>query len=484
MSKRERSETKPKSRKKRSNTVEIRIMTGCFSLIFAAMIVYLCYFVDTNEQEMVNNSYNSRQEILLTKNYRGSIFASDGTVLAETILDDAGNEKRVYPHKNLFSHIVGYSTNGRMGVESLSNFYLINSDISITEKVANATAGKKNAGNSVYTTLDFKLQEVASNVLSTYKGAIIVTEVSTGKILALVSKPDFDPNDIASMWDSLVEDKESTVLLNRVTQGLYPPGSTFKIVTALEYIRENPDSWQDYVYNCNGYFKSGNNRINCYHGSVHNKVDFTKSFAKSCNASFANIGLELDLASFESTLNNLLFEQELPTNLLHAKSSTAIQADTDEAQLIQTAIGQGKTLITPIHLNMITSAIANGGVLMKPYVVDRIESAEGKVIKTYDAASYGTLITAEESADLQELMVEVVESGTAARLSSYGHTAGGKTGSAEYNSNKEDSHAWFTGFAPAENPEIAFTVIVEGVGSGGDYAVPMVRRILDTYFEK
>ena len=121
MSKRERSETKPKSRKKRSNTVEIRIMTGCFSLIFAAMIVYLCYFVDTNEQEMVNNSYNSRQEILLTKNYRGSIFASDGTVLAETILDDAGNEKRVYPHKNLFSHIVGYSTNGRMGVESLSN---------------------------------------------------------------------------------------------------------------------------------------------------------------------------------------------------------------------------------------------------------------------------------------------------------------------------------------------------------------------------
>ena len=141
-----------KERKKHNNSIEMRIITGCFSLVFVAMIAYLCYFVDTNEQEIINNSYNSRQEILLTKNYRGSIFASDGTVLAETILDGEGNEKRVYPHKGLFSHIVGYSTNGRMGVEALSNFYLINSDINITEKVANATAGKKNAGNNVYPT--------------------------------------------------------------------------------------------------------------------------------------------------------------------------------------------------------------------------------------------------------------------------------------------------------------------------------------------
>ena len=119
---------------------------------------------------------------------------------------------------------------------------------------------------------------------------------------------------------------------------------------------------------------------------------------------------------------------------------------------------------------------------MKPYVVDRIESADGKVIKTYDVASYGTLITTEESVALQELMVEVVESGTAARLSSYGYTAGGKTGSAEYNSNKKDSHAWFTGFAPVQNPEISVTIIIEGAGSGGDYAVPIAKRIFDAYF--
>lgn len=447
------------------------------------MMGYLGHFVATNEQEMINNSYNSRQEILLTKNYRGKILSNDGTVLAETQLDSSENEKRVYPYTNLFSHIVGYSTNGRMGVEALSNYYLINSDISLTGKVANATAQKKNPGNNVYTTLDLELQETAAKALSTYKGAVIVTEVSTGKILALVSKPDFDPNKIASVWEELINDQESTVLLNRVTQGLYPPGSTFKIITALEYIRENPTTWQNYVFQCNGYFRYGDNRINCYHGSVHNKVDFYKSFAKSCNASFANIGMTLDLASFSETLDDLLFGQELPFDLVHAKSSTAISTDTEDSQRIQTSIGQGKTLMTPLHLNMITSAIANDGKLMKPYVVDQIQSADGKVLKTYNPIIAETLITEEESQILQELMIKVVESGTASRLKSYGYTAGGKTGSAEFNSNKEDSHAWFTGFAPAEDPLIAFTIIIEGVGSGGDYAAPMIRRILDTYFE-
>lgn len=463
---------------------DIRILSGFFCLLFVCMLGYLCYYVATNEQELINNSYNSRQEILLTKNYRGSIFSGDGTVLAETHLDAAGNEERVYPDKNLFSHIVGYSTNGRMGVEALCNYYLINSDISLTEKAANAVAGQKNPGNNVYTTLDYELQKVASNVINTYKGAIIVTEVATGKILALVSKPDFDPNQISEMWNALVNDKESTVLLNRVTQGLYPPGSTFKIVTALEYIRENPDTYHNYAYTCNGYYKNGNNRINCYHGIAHKGINFTRSFSKSCNSSFANMGMTFDLSSFEKTLEGLLFEKELPIDLTCAISSTSICEEASEEQLMQASIGQGETLITPVHLNMITSAIANGGVLMEPYAVDHIEAADGRIIKTYKPQSYGALVTEQESAILRELMIEVVESGTASRLSNYGYTAGGKTGSAEYNSNKSDSHAWFTGFAPAENPEIAFTVIIEGAGSGGDYAVPMVRRLLDAYFDE
>lgn len=469
--------------KKRDNTREILSVMIFFVVVFLSMMVYLGHFVATNEQELINNSYNSRQELLLSQNYRGTIYSADGQALAETIFDSAGNEYRDYPYDNLFSHVVGFSTNGRTGVEAFSNYYLINSNISMADKVANTTAGVKNPGNNVYTSLDVDIQEAAYKALGVYDGAVVVTEVSTGRVLAMVSKPDFDPNQIVEMWDSLQEDTESSVLLNRATQGLYPPGSTFKIITALEYIRENPDTYNKYSYVCNGSYKNGNDKIKCYHGSVHNRVDLTKSFAKSCNSSFANIGMSLDKEEFKDTLDSLLFHQDLPWNFLHAQSSTPVSTDLSDSEMLQVSIGQGKVQMTPLHLNLITAAIANDGVLMRPYVVDRIEDANGNMVRSYKPTEYGALMTEEESAILQELMVEVVESGTGTRIQGYGYTVAGKTGSAEYNSNTDDSHAWFTGFAPVENPEIAVTVIIEGAGSGGDYAVPMARRVFDAYFD-
>lgn len=218
----------------------ILISGGLFTALFLFMIGFLAHFVAVNEQDMVNNSYNSRQEILLSQNYRGSVYSRDGEVLAETVMDAAQNETRVYPFDNLFSHVVGYSTNGRMGVEAQANYYLINTNTSLSNKVANDMAGLKNPGDSVYTTLDVQIQQVADEQLSVYKGAVVVTEVSTGKVLAMVSHPDFDPNEIAEIWDSLLANDTSSVLVNRATQGLYPPGSTFKIVTALEYIGKIP----------------------------------------------------------------------------------------------------------------------------------------------------------------------------------------------------------------------------------------------------
>ena len=460
------------------------VCCGCFLVRFAGAIGYLGYFTATSEQEMINTSYNSRQEILLSRNYRGTIFSRDGEVLAETVLDDEQNETRKYPFGNLFSHVVGYSTQGRMGVEALANYYLINTSTSLNNKVANDMAGVKNPGDNVYTTLDVQIQEVADSELSIYRGAIIVTEVSTGKVLAMVSHPDFDPNEIQEIWDSLVENDSSSVLLNRATQGLYPPGSTFKIVTALEYIRENPTSYDQYSFNCPGYFSFNGSRINCYHGSSHGQVSFTRSFAKSCNSSFANIGMGLDREAFADTLEDLLFGKELPLTLAYVKSSTAVSADMSQDSMMQTSIGQGVTQITPMHLNMITCAIANNGILMKPYFVDHVENDAGNIVKSFKPASYGRLMSEEEAAVLTQLMTEVVENGTASKLSGLTYTAAGKTGSAEYNNIKGDSHAWFTGFAPAEDPEVCVTIIVEGAGSGGDYAVPIAKRIFDAYFRE
>ena len=466
------------------NRREIILSCSFFMVLFAVLIGYLGYFTATSQQEMINNSYNSRQEILLSRNYRGTIFSRDGEVLAETVLDGDQNETREYPFGKLFSHVVGYSTQGRMGVEALANYYLINTSTSLNNKVANDVAGVKNPGDNVYTTLDVQIQETADSELGIYRGAIVVTEVSTGKVLAMVSHPDFDPNEIQEIWDSLVENDSSSVLLNRATQGLYPPGSTFKIVTALEYMREYPESYSQYTFDCPGYFKVDGSRINCYHGSSHGHVDFFKSFAKSCNASFANIGMKLDRKEFADTLQELLFNEELPLTLSYAKSSTAVSADISQDSMLQTSIGQGLTQITPMHLNMITCAIANDGILMRPYFIDHVENDAGSIIKSFKPDTYGRLMSEEESAALTQLMTEVVEHGTARKLSGLTYTAAGKTGSAEYNNIKGDSHAWFTGFAPAENPEVCVTIIVEGAGSGGDYAVPIAKRIFDAYFRE
>ena len=460
------------------------IYTTCvlFSAVFVTVIVKLCNFVATSGHEMINNSYNSRQEILLSRNYRGSIYSAEGEVLAVTTLDEAQKEERIYPYGELFSHVVGYSVNGRMGVEALANSYLIHTNTSLANKAANDLAGMKNPGDNVYTTLHLELQKLASSELDIYRGAVVITEVKTGKILAMVSHPDFDPNEIEDIWEDLVDDNKSSVLLNRVTQGLYPPGSTFKIVTALEYIRENKENFRDYSYNCVGYFKKENNRINCYHGSNHGNVSFARSFAKSCNSSFVNIGLSLDRDLFRETLDNLLFDRELPITLLHSESNVESFEEMGTIEMMQTAIGQGRTQITPMHLNMITCAIANKGVLMKPYVIDRVENDAGVLVKQFKESAYGNLMTEEEAGLLTELMTEVVEHGTASKLSGKEYTAAGKTGSAEYDE-KGNSHAWFTGFAPVEDPEICITIIVEGAGSGGDFAVPAAARLFDSYFE-
>lgn len=467
-------------RKKRNR--QILAVTYLFVAVFLGMMGYTCHYAITNQQELINNSYNGRQELLISQNRRGTIYAAGGQVLAQTQTDTDGNETRVYPYDNLFAHVVGYASNGKYGIESLSNYYLINSNAKLADKVASDVAGEKYPADDVVTTLDVGVQEVAFKSLGIYKGAIIVSEPSTGRIIAMVSKPDFNPNEIDAIWDDLLEDKESTVLLNRVTQGLYPPGSTFKIVTALEYIRENPETYSKYTYQCGGRFTSGQDTISCYHGSVHGHEDFTKSFAKSCNASFANIGMQLDRTQFGNTLESLMFNKELPVSLAYNKSRLVVDESTTDSDIIQASIGQGTTQITPLHLNMITCAIANKGVLMKPYLVDCVKNNEGSIIKQFHPDTYRKLMSEEEAEALNELMQEVITSGTGTKLSGLSYTAAGKTGSAEYSSVKTDSHAWFTGFAPAQDPEVCVTIIIEGAGSGGDYAVPIAKRIFNEYF--
>ena len=474
---------KPKQKKKRRKT-ETYIVIYFFVFLMLGVMGNLVRFQLTERETAINNSYNTRQELLAQQNVRGKILSAKGDVLAQTVVGEDGKEKREYPYKELFAHIVGYSTKGKTGVENQGNMNLLTSNAFIGEKIQNELDSSKNYGDNIVTTLNVDLQQTAYDALGVYSGAIIVTEAKTGKILTMVSKPDFDPNKIVQIWDDVVNDDDSSVLVNRATQGMYPPGSTFKIITALEYYRENNGNVSSYSYQCNGSYRNGEDKISCYHGSKHGTVDFQRSFEKSCNSSFVNIGLQLDLDQLSKTAEELYFNKALPTTLVSNKSSYVLTSNDATYDVMQTSIGQGKTQITPLHLNMITQAIANDGQMMKPYVIDRVENYKGALVKQYNKTVVGNVMTVDEADFLTQLMTGVVENGTASKLSGLSYTAAGKTGSAEYNGVKEDSHAWFTGFAPAENPEICVTIIVEGAGSGGDYAVPIAKRIFDAYFLK
>lgn len=473
---------KKKSRTQAKGNKEIANITYAFVALFIAMLGYLMYFIAIDSSSVINNSHNSRQELLAQRVVRGKIYSANREVLAETIVNSDKTETRNYPYGSLFAHVVGFSTHGKTGIESMENFNLLTSNAFVTERLQHTISDEKNIGDNVVTTLDLKLQQAADEALGVYRGAIVVMDPKTGKILSMVSKPDFDPNTVDAQWDSMTADTESGTLVNRATLGLYPGGSTFKIVTALAYIREHMEDYEQYQYQCNGHFTKEDQVINCYHGIRHGQVDLKQSFADSCNSSFANISTELDRKKFQETCESLLFNTELPLDFSYKQSYVPINRNSDLEEVMQTAIGQGKTQVTPIHMAMITSAIANDGVLMKPYVVEKIENYNQDIIKEYKPDTYGKLMTAEEAEILQTFMKEVVQSGTGTKLKGLSYEAAGKTGSAEYTTDKSESHAWFTGYAVQGDRSIVVTIVVEGAGSGGEYAVPMAKRIFDQYF--
>ncbi len=473
-----------KNKKKRIRSYPIIVLSVFYIGLFMALLGYICVYGYSNRQVLLNNSYNSRQQLLLKQNTRGKILSRNGDVLAYSQKNEEGKDKRYYPYEKEFSHVVGYSTNGKAGIEALTNYYLINTSIDLKDKVAYDARGEKYPADNVITTLDVNLQEVAYNALSARKGAVIVSNPKTGEILAMVSKPDFDPNFIEQEWQSLIEDKSPDAkLLNRATQGLYPPGSTFKIVTALAFMREHPDDYLSYRYNCNGRFTLDGSTISCYHGESHGSEDFETAFAKSCNSAFAEIGTtKVSQSTFSKTLSDLMFNQELPVSIVYSKSSAQYTKEMTTDGIMQLSIGQGTTAVSPMHINLITNAVANGGMLMKPYLVQEIKCDDGTAVKSFSPENYKRLMTEKEAENLTSVMEQVVEKGTATKLKGLSYSAAGKTGSAEFNSATSDSHAWFTGFAPADDPEISVTIIVENAGSGGSYAVPIAKRIFDAYF--
>lgn len=451
--------------------------------LFVLMVGYYTYFQLVRSKEIIDNPYNRRQEVLADRIVRGQIMSADNKVLARTVVDEEGNESREYPFADLFAHVVGRTKKGISGLELSENIRLLTSNKNSFKLMYSDLIGEKSPGDNVITTLNTELQQIAYDALGNNRGAVVVMEPASGKILAMVSKPSYDPNQIDEIWDELIiDEKQQSPLLNRATQGLYPPGSTFKLLTALEFIRENPD-YRSYEYKCKGSIEYNSMIINCYDRKKHGLLGLPLAFAKSCNTSFANIGRDLDIDSFYKLCTDFYFNKPLPVEMVSNQSSYSLKTGTASIkEAMQTAIGQGNTLITPLHNAMIAATVANGGLMMKPYIVDKIINVDGGRVKKYNPQQIGRPMSPTEAAYIGIMMRRVVTDGTGKKLMDLEPAAAGKTGSADHASN-EPSHAWFIGYAPYDDPKLVVSVIVESVGTGSDYAVPIAKKIFQSYFK-
>lgn len=474
----------PEKGSKRQNR-EMAVVTYIVMALFFILAGYIVYFVIHDSDKLLNNSYNNRQELLAKRVTKGKILSDQGKVLAETVTGEDGEEFRSYPYDGLFAHVVGRSSHGKTGLEASEGYTMLISGMNPLMGAVNELKGKKNPGNNVVTTLNVSLSKTASDALGSKRGAVVVLDPETGKILAMVSKPTYNPNSLTdSRWKKLAADSgEKSALYNRATQGLYPPGSTFKLYTALEYIRENED-YNDFHYTCTGKIGAGKDLIRCYGGEVHGKVDLKDAFAESCNAAFCSIGDNLNRKAWRKLCETFYYNKRIPLAKMEQNSSRfTVLNDTEQGDVRQASIGQGETLVTPLQNALLVCAAVNQGELMQPYVVDRIEDFEGNVVTGYSSKSLGNPISSGEAKALKKLMRSTVTGGTATSLY-YGtpYKAGGKTGSAEFQNGSKDSHAWFVGYAEKDGKKLVVSVVVEAAGTGSAYAVPVAKKVFDAYW--
>lgn len=477
--KKSKKKSKDKPEKEERN-LEYNVVTYLFFAIFLGMIAYFVYFMVVESEEFINNEYNGLQTLFEEDVVKGEIITSDGYVIAETLTDDEGNTSRNYPYGSMFAHVTGYSSNVRTGLEKQLNFTLLRSHGFFVDQLFSEFSNEKLLGDNVITTIRYDLQEKAYKALGKYDGAVVVMEPSTGKILAMVSKPTYNPNTIDKDWEDL---QEGSALYNRATQGQYTPGSVFKIMTLLAYIESNPETYSEYSYECTGEITINNKTIHCASNKKHGVVDLKASFAKSCNTSFVNMMQNIDEAVLQELCDSMLFNQNLPIAFESSVSSFAISENDDSALKLDTSIGQGKTLVSPLHMVMLASAVCNDGVVMRPYLVERVENYNNILVKETKPREYKTLFDETQLAILTEYMRGTVEEGTATRLDKENYTAYGKTGTAQTTNDLDETNAWFVGYAEYEGKEVAIAVIVEDSGTGSAYAVPIAEKIFDLYFE-
>ncbi|VAW08953.1 Cell division protein FtsI [Peptidoglycan synthetase] [hydrothermal vent metagenome] len=435
---------------------------------------------------------------------RGTIITRDGAVVAESIQDpnDPTVFRRSYPYGKLYAHVVGYDSLlfGTTGLEASRSEDLTSERDATISGVLSALFGDDLRPKGLRLTIDNNLQQIAAAALGEQRGAVIAIDPATGAILALVSTPSFDPNTLigpgAASAGQALDDDAATPLLNRATSQSYPPGSVFKIITlaaALQNGVANPATIFDdpSALDLPGSTAVIRNfsRNRCTAGE---SVNLEDAFIRSCNTIFAQLGIDVGPDALIGQAEDFGFNQDVPFELQTLASAIppANTFEFNDAALAQTAIGQRDVQATPLQMLMAVAAIANGGEIMVPYVVEEVFTAEADVVSRTEPRVWLEAVGRPTADTVAALMERVVTSGTGRRAAVPNIRIAGKTGTAEVP--ESSPHAWFLGFGPvAPNPgenQIAIVVLVESGGdigesaTGGALAAPIAQQVLAAFF--
>lgn len=482
-------------------TKELRRLSILMLVMFLALFGSASWIQVVQSDELAANPSNRRSLYDSFEVQRGSIIASGAAIASSVPSDDVYSWQRVYTDADMWAPVTGYinpalGPNAGTGIEQSMNQELSGTAGSqFLSRVERIFTGQPPRGSNVVLSLDADVQRAAFEALGDLQGGIIAIEPSTGRVLALVTSPSYDTNVLAShdtdavnqAYDQLVADPSKPLSDRAIAGDLNPPGSTFKLVVASAALASGGYTPQSTLPNPAQYQLPQSNSI------VHNAsggacgpgdtVTLADALRLSCNIPFAELAVELGDTAIREEAEKYGFNQSFEIPLVSTASGypRTIQ---DDAQTALSGFGQGQVTATPLQMAMVAAGIANGGIVMNPRMVDRVIGPDLSVQKTYDDTEFGRALDGALADELVAMMVANVSDGAASGARIDGVDVAGKTGTAE-NTGNEPYTLWFTGFAPANNPEVAVAVVVEDgggqgqSGSGNTIAAPIAKKVME-----
>lgn len=465
------------------------VLAGGFGLL-VLMLGWWQVVAADGLRDRPGNLQTQQQERLID---RGRIVSADGQVLADTVPRQVDGQRvyaRRYPRGSLAAHAVGYTSDsrGKTGLEDTYNRYLSGSFG--TEPLLQRFNLREKRGANLHVSIDTRVQRVAEEELAGQRGAVVALDPRTGAVLALASSPTFSLQQAITDFPSIPT--EGGPLLDRATAGRYPPGSTFKVVTAASALSsgvfEPGSSFDD-----QGSYDTPGGPIRNFGNQTFGRHDLTTALTRSINTTFARIGDELGSSTLGATMTAFGFGERPPIDLPDGEVTASGRRDGDallpneeaNADTARIAIGQERLTVTPLQMAMVSATVANGGVLMAPQLMQRIVDRGGQEVRRATPQEMERVIAADDAADLTAMMERVVQegTGTAAALSTAGVTVAGKTGTAETD-DADRNQAWFIGFAPSQDPRVAVAVVIEDTTStGGQAAAPVAAAVMRAAIE-